>query len=324
MFGSRLMERPSLRTLGTIVIGTAVVATGMVTTAPSASAATNATVTLTVNGVTTKVTTSASNVGELLTEQDVPYDGTDIVTPAKDTAISNGMAVSWTPAIRVIVKDGTERTAHRVTAVRAQRVATELQLPTGVETTYTKLQAYSYEEGRIYAPGGRRLTGDDRVAEDSTAIVHRVRFTFPDDRVTIQKTVVRDKSKLVRDGSTRIYKDGRNGKRYVVYRKKFLDGNLVSRTIETSRVLREAQRRVVRVGTGPNWIGLARCESGLNPNAYNPAGFYGLYQFSLSTWRAVGGTGLPTDYGYWEQTKRAWILFQASGRSPWPTCGSRL
>ena len=31
---------------------------------------------------------------------------------------------------------------------------------------------------------------------------------------------------------------------------------------------------------GLNWCGLAQCESGLNPNAYNPAGpYYGLYQF---------------------------------------------
>lgn len=324
MFGSRLTERTSLRALGSIVIGTAVVATGMVTTAAPASAASTATVTLTVDGVTSSVTTSASTVGELLTEKDVPFDSTDIITPGTATAISGGMAVSWAPAIRVVVQDGDQRTAHRVTAVRASRVATELQLPTGIEATYTKLQAHSYDQGRIYSPGGKLLTGDERVAEDSTAIVHRIRITFPDDRVTIQKKTVRDKSKLVRDGSTRTYKDGRNGKKYVVYRKKFVDGDFVAKRIAKSRVLSEAKRRVVRVGTGPNWIGLARCESGLNPNAYNPAGFYGLYQFSLSTWRAVGGTGLPTDYGYWEQTKRAWILYKASGRSPWPTCGKYL
>ncbi|MDH4158836.1 MAG: transglycosylase family protein, partial [Actinomycetota bacterium] len=52
--------------------------------------------------------------------------------------------------------------------------------------------------------------------------------------------------------------------------------------------------------------------------------YYGLYQFSLSTWRAVGGSGNPTDYGYWEQTYRAWKLYQASGRSPWPHCGRYL
>jgi uncharacterized protein YhdP len=61
-----------------------------------------------------------------------------------------------------------------------------------------------------------------------------------------------------------------------------------------------------------------------NPNAVNPAGYYGLYQFSPATWRSVGGTGLPTDYGEAEQTLRAKKLYQSQGDSPWPNCGSRL
>jgi hypothetical protein len=109
-----------------------------------------------------------------------------------------------------------------------------------------------------------------------------------------------------------------------VYKNRYLDGKLTSQRIVQSKVVSQPQRRVVRVGTGPNWIGLAACESGGNPNAVNPAGFYGLYQFSISTWHAVGGKGIPTDYGYWEQTKRAWKLYKSSGRSPWPVCGSRL
>ena len=47
---------------------------------------------------------------------------------------------------------------------------------------------------------------------------------------------------------------------------------------------------------GLNWAALAQCESGGNPQAVNPAGpYYGLYQFIASTWRSVGGTGLPTE-----------------------------
>ena len=110
----------------------------------------------------------------------------------------------------------------------------------------------------------------------------------------------------------------------MTYRKVYVDGKLHNRKVVQSRVVRDAHRKIVRIGTGPNWIGLARCESGGNPNAVNPSGFYGLYQFSLSTWHAVGGKGNPTDYGYWEQTKRAWILFKGSGRSPWPVCGRYL
>lgn len=320
MLGSRL----TLRALGGAIAGTAVLATSLVTTAPAASAADTTTVTLTVNGVTSKVQTSADTVRQLLVERSVPFDKSDLISPLGSTPLKWGMAVSWTPAIRVVVKDGADRTAHRVTATRAQGVATELELPTGVEATYTRMQATSFEVGRLYSPKGRPLAGDDRVAEDSLAVVHRVRLAYVDGRVRFKPEVVRDRSKLVRQGATKVWDAGRHGVKKVVFRKRFVDGDLAGKRIVKSRIVKDDERRVVRVGTGPNWTGLARCESGGNPNAYNPAGFYGLYQFSLSTWRAVGGTGLPTDYGYWEQTKRAWKLYQRAGSSPWPHCGRYL
>jgi peptidoglycan hydrolase-like protein with peptidoglycan-binding domain len=73
-----------------------------------------------------------------------------------------------------------------------------------------------------------------------------------------------------------------------------------------------------------NWRALARCESSGNPRAVNPAGYYGLYQFSPATWRSVGGSGLPSRASAAEQTKRAQILFRRSGSGPWPVCGRHL
>lgn len=67
---------------------------------------------------------------------------------------------------------------------------------------------------------------------------------------------------------------------------------------------------------------VARCESGLDPNAYNPAGpYYGLWQFDVGTWRGVGGDGLPSDASVEEQTRRAWKLRSQRGWAPWPVCG---
>ena len=74
---------------------------------------------------------------------------------------------------------------------------------------------------------------------------------------------------------------------------------------------------------GLNWTALARCESANNPRAVNPAGYYGLYQFSLSTWRSVGGTGSPTDASPEEQTARAQMLYKKAGAGQWG-CGSHL
>jgi hypothetical protein len=75
---------------------------------------------------------------------------------------------------------------------------------------------------------------------------------------------------------------------------------------------------------GLNWPALARCESGGNPGAVNPAGYFGLYQFSEGTWRSVGGSGLPSQASSGEQTARAIILFGRTGASSWPSCGHHL
>jgi hypothetical protein len=49
-----------------------------------------------------------------------------------------------------------------------------------------------------------------------------------------------------------------------------------------------------RHGVSGDWmVRIARCESGLRPNAYNPRGPYiGLFQFLESTFRANGGTNI--------------------------------
>ena len=74
---------------------------------------------------------------------------------------------------------------------------------------------------------------------------------------------------------------------------------------------------------GLNWAALAKCESGGNPRAVNPAGYYGLYQFSLSTWHSVGGAGNPIDASPAEQTARAQALYARGGASQWG-CGRHL
>lgn len=76
-------------------------------------------------------------------------------------------------------------------------------------------------------------------------------------------------------------------------------------------------------GSGLNWGALARCESGGDPTLVDGP-YYGLYQFSLGTWRSVGGRGRPSDASSAEQTYRAKLLYAQQGRSPWPSCGHLL
>lgn len=59
-------------------------------------------------------------------------------------------------------------------------------------------------------------------------------------------------------------------------------------------------------------------------NANTGNGFYGYFQFTASTWRSVGGTGLPTDHDYATQRAMAQRLQARSGWSQWPACSRQL
>jgi Transglycosylase-like domain len=68
--------------------------------------------------------------------------------------------------------------------------------------------------------------------------------------------------------------------------------------------------------------GIAACESRGNPRAVGGGGVYrGMYQFSFTTWRVVGGSGDPAVAPRSEQTWRAWLLLSRHGSGHWPVCG---
>ncbi|WP_201308920.1 resuscitation-promoting factor [Puerhibacterium puerhi] len=72
------------------------------------------------------------------------------------------------------------------------------------------------------------------------------------------------------------------------------------------------------------WAALAQCESGGNPATNTGNGYYGLYQFTVSTWQSVGGSGLPSEASAAEQTQRAQILQERAGWGQWPACARKL
>jgi peptidoglycan hydrolase-like protein with peptidoglycan-binding domain len=71
------------------------------------------------------------------------------------------------------------------------------------------------------------------------------------------------------------------------------------------------------------WHRLRMCESSNNYKINTGNGYYGAYQFDLSTWRSVGGSGYPNQASAAEQDARALILYRMRGWQPW-TCASIL
>lgn len=82
--------------------------------------------------------------------------------------------------------------------------------------------------------------------------------------------------------------------------------------------------QVANVG-GDVWGALARCESGGRANAVSRSGkYFGAFQFSLQTWRAMGMSGSPIDHPYETQLAAAQRLQARSGWGQWPHCSRRL
>jgi hypothetical protein len=142
--------------------------------------------------------------------------------------------------------------------------------------------------------------------------------------------VVEKKDHSMTKGETELVRPGRPGVRNVTYTLVFQDHQLVAKHVEHQQVLKKPRAKVVRVGTkvpvtsGP-WDALAQCESGGNWHINTGNGYYGGLQFSLGTWHAYGGTGLPSQHSRENQIAIATKLRNASGGyGAWPACAARL
>lgn len=63
------------------------------------------------------------------------------------------------------------------------------------------------------------------------------------------------------------------------------------------------------------------CESGNNPATATGNGYYGAFQFLLSTWYAAGGTGSPSQHSWFYQAIVAVRWRNIAGAGQWPVCG---
>ena len=73
-----------------------------------------------------------------------------------------------------------------------------------------------------------------------------------------------------------------------------------------------------------DWDRLAQCESGGNWGINTGNGYYGGLQFSASTWRAFGGTGMPHQASKAEQIAVAERTLAAQGWGAWPACSKKM
>jgi len=277
--------------------------------------------TVTVDGRPRAYWTTELTVSEALTALHIRSDGARLSTSRSEPLGRAGLQVVLSHPKRVtVVVGGTARDVTTTAASVADLLA-EQGLEPGPADQLSALPGSPVVDGLVLA-----LTRIER---------RLVTVTEP-----VPPATVRRPAADLPSGQERILDPGRPGTRRTVYEVVLADGHPTGRTALRSVVVTPPAPRVISVGSRPaaatdvgrvpttdvdglNWGALARCESGGNPRAVNPAGYYGLYQFSAGTWHAVGGSGLPTAAPPAEQLYRAKLLYRRGGAGQWG-CGRHL
>jgi uncharacterized protein YabE (DUF348 family) len=268
--------------------------------------------TLTLNGRTETVWVTALSVDEALDQLALRGPGAFVsASRSRDIPLSGLAMEVRTPARVTIVFDGSVRM---------------------VVTTKATLR-------EVFAQAKITLAKTDKVSAPMTILpldglvvrVTRVRGRTETEDVALPYATVRHADPKMWLGDTRVATRGVPGVRVRTWKLTYTNRKLTGRALTSSKLLRKPVTEVVYYGTRRrtvddlNWYALARCESGNNPRAVGGGGLYrGLYQFRISTWQGVGGSGDPIDASRDEQTYRAKRLYLRSGRSPWPYCGQFL
>ncbi|MGY1760502.1 ubiquitin-like domain-containing protein [Geodermatophilus sp. SYSU D00779] len=276
--------------------------------------------TLTVDGVQSEVYVTALSVDEALAQ--LGYRAEDLVVSASrsERLPLDGMELSiTTPKPVTLVADGQERVVTTTAATAGDLLAEQgialgatdrtSMYPDQALLAHMRLQVFRVQVSEVVVP---------------TPIDYRTVETEDPDAF---------------EGDETVTQEGVEGEQVTTFRVTVTDGVETGREQLATTVTREPVDELVTVGTkerpvsagnkpsadGLNWAALAACESGGRPNAVSSSGTYrGMYQFSQSTWNAVGGSGDPAAASADEQTYRAQLLYQRSGAGQWPHCGPRL
>lgn len=152
--------------------------------------------------------------------------------------------------------------------------------------------------------------------------------------VVEQEEVIPREVKTIKDptqhvGYRAVTNEGADGSRKVSYLVHYENGAEQSRQILSNKIVKAAVSQVVVVGTrvlvdDEAFYRLRLCESGNNYAANTGNGYYGAYQFDLTTWRSNGGTGYPHHASPATQDEIAKRLQARRGWAPWPSCSRKL
>ncbi len=274
---------------------------------------------LTVDGDEQTYWVTATDVAGALDQLGRAYDGAALSVSRGADISRGGLSVAVATPKRVTVKVGADKAKHKTVAAL------------DVRHLLKKLDVKVDPDDRVKPGLGTVLRdGDEVVVTRIRSVTKRVKR-----EVMAHATVEQDDASMD-EGTTTVARAGEDGVRDVTYRLTFRNGHLVVRRVLRQHVLAQPVSELVKVGTrtvattnfaggSTVWDRLAQCESGGNWATNTGNGYYGGLQFNVGTWRAYGGSGLPSQASRETQIAIATKLRDASGGyGAWPACAARL
>ena len=283
-------------------------------------------VTLRVDGVAVTRWTTATDVASAIKEFGVDTSRAKVSASPASTIARTGMAVDVDTEKTVTISSGGKK-----------RSVTTTGQTVGDALAAAKITPDA--DDKVDVPAGKKLISGNRIT-----------FTKVDVKTVTKKEkvafkVVRKSSKDLAKGTTKVETPGSTGVRKVTWRETRHDGKLEDRKKTRAKVVTKPKQRLVLVGTkeptkdaadetqgtsapavasGGVWDRIAKCESGGNWSINTGNGYYGGLQFSPSTWRANGGSGMPHKASRAQQIAVAKKIQKSQGWGAWPGCTAKL
>lgn len=189
------------------------------------------TVTYESNGTDAERTTSAATVGDFLHEQNVTVGSGDYVDPAIDVPISDGMLITYRPAVELTIRTARQSIAATSSAADVGALLVERHVALGPDDVVHPALS-------------------DPLPANGVVSIQHVQTWLRSERATIVPKTIHRLDFAMDPGSSRTLAKGASGQRTIVIRFTRVDGGKLQKTIVTSRVTRKPRTRVVADGIG--------------------------------------------------------------------------
>ena len=259
----------------------------------------------------------ASTVAEALAEAGIALGDSDTITPELTTTLTGvPLSIRIGRAMPTAIFEGeAEITRSDAAPGTPVEILQRLGIPLGPSDLVTSSISTLFTETGLI---GQRLQIERREATSTEVI---------------PSGVERRNDSTLAVGSESVLRPGVAGAKRLTYRYQGRE-----RLVISEEVISPAIPAIIRLGTkraasanpvvtlagDDAWARLRQCEAGGNYARNSGNGYYGAYQYDLSTWNGYGGYRYASDAPPELQDQKARETQGRRGWSPWPACSRKL